>query len=64
MRNMKRCICEGNKALRELEKVREIALKAAKMDNSMYIIYRNEEIYYFCREGEKFPGTLVEYVLP
>lgn len=61
---MNRCICEGNKALRELEKVREIALKAAKMDNSMYIIYKNEEIYYFCKKGEQYNGILVEYVLP
>ena len=61
---MKRCICEGNKALRQLEKVREIALKAAKMDNSMYVIYKNEEIYYFCKKGEQYHGILEEYVLP
>ena len=64
MWTMKKCFCEGNKALKDLEHIRKIAEKAAKMDNSAYIIYKTGEIYNFCKEGEKFNGILTEYVLP
>lgn len=61
---MRKCICEGNKALKDLQHMRDLAGKAAKMDNSVYIIYKTGEIYQFCKKGENFNGEMVEYVLP
>lgn len=44
--------------------MRSIAEKAAKMDDCVYILYKKNDVYYFCKEGEKFNGILVEYVFP
>jgi hypothetical protein len=60
----KGCLCEGNKDLKNLERVRSIAEKAAKMEDFAFIIYKNEDTYYFCKEGENFQGEMVELVLP
>lgn len=65
MWNMKKqCLCEGNKDLKDLKRVRGIAEKAAKMEDCAFIIYRKDDVYYFCKEGEDYHGELVEYVLP
>lgn len=58
------CGCEGNKDLKSLERVRNIAKKAAKMDDCVYILYKKDDIYYFCKEGESFNGNLIEYIFP
>lgn len=58
------CGCEGNKDLKSLERVRSIAAKAAKMDDCVYILYKKDDIYYFCKEGESFNGNLIEYIFP
>ena len=58
------CGCEGNKDLKSLERVRSIAEKAAKMDDCVYILYKKDDIYYFCKEGESFNGKLIEYIFP
>lgn len=61
---MRGCCCEGNKALKELNHMRGVALKAAKMDECVYILYKQGDIYKFCREDEKYNGIFIEYVLP
>lgn len=61
---MKECLCEGNKVLRELEHMRSVAEKAAKMDDSIYILYKHNGVYKFCKEDEEYNGELVEYILP
>lgn len=58
------CGCEGNKDLKSLERMRGIAEKAAKMEDCVYILYKKDDVYYFCKEGEGFNGILVEYVFP
>ena len=58
------CGCEGNKDLKSLERMRGIAEKAAKMEDCVYILYKKDDAYYFCKEGEDFNGILVEYVFP
>ena len=58
------CGCEGNKDLKILERMRGIAEKAAKMDDCVYILYKKDDVYYFCKEGEEYHGVLVEYVFP
>lgn len=58
------CGCEGNKDLKSLERMRKIAEKAAKMDDCVYILYKKDDIYYFCKEGESFNGNLIEYIFP
>lgn len=61
---MKTCICEGNKRLKELVHIRSIAEKAAKMDECVYILYKFGDIYRFCKDGERYNGEFVEYILP
>ena len=58
------CGCEGNKDLKNLERMRGIAEKAAKMDDCVYILYKKDEVYYFCKEGEEYHGSIVEYIFP
>ena len=50
--------------MKSLERVRSIAEKAAKMDDCVYILYKKDDIYYFCKEGESFKGNLIEYIFP
>ena len=50
--------------MKDLERVRGIAEKAAKMEDCAFIVYRKDDAYYFCKEGEGYHGELVEYVLP
>lgn len=58
------CGCEGNKDLKNLERVRGIAEKAAKMEDCVFILYKNKDVYSFCKEGEEYNGTFMEYVFP
>lgn len=58
------CGCEGNKDLKNLERVRGIAEKAAQMEECVFIIYKKDDVYYFCKEEEKYNGVMVEYVFP
>lgn len=58
------CGCEGNRDLKSLERVRGIAEKAAKMEDCVFVLYKKDDVYYFCKEGEEYNGVLVEYVFP
>jgi hypothetical protein len=58
------CCCEGNKDLKSLERMRGIAGKAAKMEDCVFVIYKKDDVYYFCKEGEDYNGVLIEYVFP
>lgn len=58
------CGCEGNKDLKNLERVRGIAEKASKMEDSVFIIYKKDDVYYFCKEGEAYNGVMIEYIFP
>lgn len=50
------CICEGNRALRNLEHMRELARKAAALDGCDYVLYSFGGLYQFCRE-EEYTGS-------
>lgn len=58
------CGCEGNKDLKNLVRMRGIAEKAAKMEDCVFIIYKKDDVYGFCKEDEEYNGVLVEYVFP
>lgn len=58
------CGCEGNKDLKNLERMRGIAEKAAKMEDCVFVLYKKDDAYFFCKEGEEFHGELVEYIFP
>ena len=59
------CWCQGNKRLASIEKMREIARKAAKMEQSVFVlIEKPDSTYYFVKDGEDYTGTFVEYVYP
>ena len=58
------CCCEGNKDLKNLERIREIAAKAAQMEECVFVVYKRGDVYYFCKEDEEFNGEMIEYVFP
>lgn len=59
------CWCQGNKRLASIEKIREIARKAAKMEKSVFILYSKEDgTIWYVREGEYYKGVFVEYIYP
>ncbi|WP_277134443.1 hypothetical protein [Bacteroides congonensis] len=59
------CWCQGNKRLASIEKMREIARKAAKMEQSVFIIIeKNDGTFGFVKNGERYIGKLIEYVYP
>ena len=58
------CGCEGNKDLKNLERVRSIAEKAARMEDCVFVVYKKDDVYYFCKEDEPFNGEMVEYIFP
>lgn len=54
-----------NKELSTVEKMRELAKKAAIMEGKIYIVYqKNDGTYQFQTKGLPFNGKLVEYVYP
>lgn len=54
-----------NKELSTVEKMRDLAKKAAIMENKIYIVYRKKDgTYQFQADGLFYDGKLVEYVYP
>ena len=59
------CWCQGNKRFASIEKIRELARKAAKMEQSVFIlIEKNDGTFGFVKDGERYTGKLIEYVYP
>lgn len=59
------CWCQGNKQIASMEKVRDLARKAAKMERSVFVlIEKTDNTYYFVKDGEEYTGTLIEYIYP
>lgn len=59
------CWCQGNKRLASLEKMREIASKAAKMEKSVFILIEKKDgTFGFVKDGERYTGNLIEYIYP
>lgn len=57
------CWCQGNKRLAYIEKMREIAKKAAKMEKSVYVLFKKEDgSIWYAKEGEDYKGVFVEYI--
>ena len=61
---MKNCLCQGNRLMMEMDHMRSVAEKAASMDECVYILYKDGDVYKFCREDEKWSGEFVEFVFP
>lgn len=46
----------------ELERIRELAKKAAVLDGCMYVVYQKDDgTYTFDKLGVEIKGTIVEY---
>ena len=59
------CWCQGNKRLASIEKMREIARKAAKMEKSVFVLIEKPDgTYYFVKDGENYTSTFIEYIYP
>ncbi len=50
--------------MRELEHMRSVAEKAALLEGCVYVLYRQDDVFRFCRDGEYYAGEFVEYVFP
>ena len=56
------CGCKIKKGMSELERVSELARKAAMLDECIYVIYlKADGSYSFDRLGTEIKGTIVEY---
>ena len=43
--------------------MREIARKAAKMEQSVFVLIEKPDgTYYFVKDGENYTGTFIEYI--
>lgn len=71
----KDCICEGNKALRELSHMRELAKKACRLENEglpenapiiVYVLVKSADTYKFTSEEfyRVTDGEIIEYIYP
>lgn len=59
------CGCENIKRMQDITRVRELARKAAKMSNEIYILYEKAAgIFDFCPESCEHSGEMIEYVFP
>lgn len=56
------CMCENRKKQSELDRISELAKKAAVLDGCMYVVYQKEDgTYSFDKVGTEIKGTIVEY---
>ena len=56
------CGCKIKNEMSELERVSELARKAAMLDECIYVIYlKADGSYSFDRLGTEIKGTIVEY---
>lgn len=56
------CGCEIKHRFSELEYVRSMAKKAARMEGVVYVIYRKNDGTYSFDRLDGFSGTILEYV--
>lgn len=71
----KPCICEGNKAMREISHMRELARKACRLENDeqpdntpiiAYVLFKSGDTYKFT-SAELYratDGEIIEYIYP
>ena len=59
------CGCEIIKMNRDRQRVRELALKAARMTGDTYILYQDERTkeFRFCPEGEAKDKKILEIII-
>lgn len=56
------CGCDIRKEMSELERVSELARKAAMLDECIYVVYlKADGTYSFDKLGTEIKGTIVEY---
>lgn len=56
------CECVNRKFQSEIERISELAKKAAVLDGCMYVVYQKEDgTYSFDKVGVEIKGTIVEY---
>ena len=59
------CWCEGNRLMASVEKMREIAKKAAKMEQSVFVLIKKEDgTISFIKDGDTYKGFFIEYIYP
>lgn len=56
------CCCVNKKRMQDLERMRSLAKKAAKMEHKVYVLFEKDGVFNFVPEGEEFVGELVEYI--
>ena len=56
------CMCENRKLQRELDRISELAKKAAVLDSCMYVVYQKEDgTYAFDKVGFEIKGKIIEF---
>ena len=55
-------MCENKKLQSELDRISELAKKAAVLDGCMYVVYQKEDgTYAFDKADSEINGTIIEY---
>lgn len=60
------CLCEGNRALRDLNHMRQLTQKAANLDGTDYYLYKERGYFQLCKV-EDYKGDesrIVEIIHP
>lgn len=56
------CSCENRKRLEDIEYIRSLAKKMAKMEGCIYVLYEKNGIFNFVPDGKEYDGIFIEYV--
>lgn len=56
------CGCENRRRQADLERMRGLARKAARMGGRVQVLYEKGGVFGFVPEGEPFEGRMVELV--
>lgn len=56
------CGCENRKRQEDIERMRVLARKAARMEGRVYVLYEKGGVFGFVPDGFPYDGKLVEYV--
>lgn len=57
------CGCDNLKMAMERSRMRGLAKRAAQLDGCTYVLYVQNGVYGFAREGEPYKGKVVEKVV-
>ena len=56
------CGCENRKRMEDLQRMRGLARKAARMEGCVYVLFEKNGAFGFVAEKEEYDGNFIEYI--